>query len=342
MCRALCDLCTAQHGKICKKVHYQPALFFFFLQIDIFLRRLQMDHAAEMDGQKARKKASGFARSITLGDQQEQYQPVEVDRVSGPSVSGIEIPEAGATVTKGVFRPNEDGMIDLQEVVRVAQKYSDKKAYTKLLQKGLLSMLAMIFIQLLFISGLVYAVVVYTKDTQIISGELVGTSDHQVVQVASAYASTTNLSSGWDDTFFDELRFIKAQSESGTHLHLNVEGYMRHPARGVCGSTVVLLTHFGEIELDGETLTYVDAPGMNVFKRAGFTSVETKSGRRELQGIEEIILYLNAVKDWDFKCEPTQGVAHLYRVETRPLLKGGPTGLGGGGVGGSVACGWVG
>ena len=37
------------------------------------------------------------------------------------------------------------------------------------------------------------------------------------------------------------------------------------------------------------------------------------------------------------------GVCILCTHPTRPLLKGGPTGLGGGGwVGGSVACGWVG
>ena len=54
-------------------------------------------------------------------------------------------------------------------------------------------------------------------------------------------------------------------------------------------------------------LTYDSAPGTDVFERTGFTSVETNSGRRRLQGIEEVILYLNILKDWDFECQPEQG-----------------------------------
>ena len=110
--------------------------------------------------------------------------------------------------------------------------------------------MVLIVVQFLLIAGLVYGVVVFSKDVKLMGGELVGSTSNEVVQVASAYASSHNLSSGWDDSFFDELRFIKAHSASGSVLHINIDGYIRIPEKGVCGSTVLLITQIGEIELE--------------------------------------------------------------------------------------------
>ena len=150
--------------------------------------------------------------------------------------------------------------------------------------------------------------------------------DGSLVGAAQALGNSTKVSSAYDDEFFRELRYLSISGRDNAYLHLQVLGFVRLPARGKCGSTVLLYTMAGQVELDDTTITFDDETAAT-FADAGFSSTtlegddSNRRRSRRLLGLTDVLGFLNAVKSWDFKCDvsmelaPTSpGVASTYRA----------------------------
>ncbi|XRA98799.1 EF-hand domain-containing protein [Pycnococcus provasolii] len=252
-----------------------------------------------------------------------------------------------------VFDKDGDGSVNLNELLHASDLYRESKKRTKRLV--VLSSVLLLLMTLLIgvITGLTAVVVEESKETKVgeggeltskTTGKTLATKssefsveggnvpgamerkDGSLVGAAQALGNSTKVSSAYDDEFFRELRYLSISGKDNAYLHLQVLGFVRLPARGKCGSTVLLYTMAGQVELDDTTITFDDETAAT-FADAGFSSTtlegddSNRRRSRRLLGLTDVLGFLNAVKSWDFKCDvsmdlaPTSpGVASTYRA----------------------------
>ena len=261
----------------------------------------------------------------------------------------------GVRKSIAVFDSDGDGSVKMDELIRAADMYHASKQQSRRLLVVASVLLLVLCATVGIMAGLTAVIVEESKETTVNGkGELVNKdngktlatkssefsveggnlpgamerSDGTLVGAAQAYANATSISSGFEDGFFRELRYLSMTGRDGAYLHLQVLGFVRLPARGRCGSTVLLYTMAGQVELDDTTITF-DEETAATFADAGFSSAElegsvtttTRRRSRRLLGLTSILGFLNAVKDWDFECNDskrltptTPGVVTTYRA----------------------------
>ena len=117
-------------------------------------------------------------------------------------------------------------------------------------------------------------------------------SDEPITVTSVNSVQTASLSSNLPDDYLLELQYFRVTGPNGAKLVLQVHGTMRYKrAPSTYGTVVALLTHVGEITLDGSVIEFSDTVGA-VFTRAGFTL--TTNGRR-LLGLYELVAFFNSL-----------------------------------------------
>eukprot|EP00240_Pyramimonas_obovata_P000059 CAMPEP_0118924282 /NCGR_PEP_ID=MMETSP1169-20130426/2487_1 /TAXON_ID=36882 /ORGANISM="Pyramimonas obovata, Strain CCMP722" /LENGTH=1351 /DNA_ID=CAMNT_0006865379 /DNA_START=110 /DNA_END=4165 /DNA_ORIENTATION=+ len=236
-----------------------------------------------------------------------------------------QLPQSIALVL-GELDADGDGTIDLLELQGAVNAFKANKKNVKMLRKMLLGAILMMLIGTAAMVGLVYTVIVLTKEThtgadgimrvafcsddtlvrvgnaeQTFAGSTMVTNDGRTVGTRQAPLQPVGLSSTLPNAAFDELKVLKIEGENSAFLSLTVLGWIRIPPKaGIHGSrsTIKIITHPGHILVDGSTLEFEDLVG-EVFVEAGFA---LDSSARRLLGLYELIGLFNSI-EWGDELE---------------------------------------
>ena len=209
--------------------------------------------------------------------------------------------------TLKVFDVDGDGTVAPMELARGAELYLESKKMVKKLTRLALALLLLMGIMLAAITGLVFTVVELSKETRMEGGVMLdkttgmptasaGLSDASGVsktadnKTASAAVNSVpaSLNSALPDEAFDEMRYLRIENEHAK-LVLTITGWARFYEGD--GSTVLLMTHMGEVAITGTDLSF-DAVVSPVFEQAGF--VVDPTGRR-LASLYQLVGLFNNV-----------------------------------------------
>ena len=179
-----------------------------------------------------------------------------------------------------------DGFIDFNEVLKQSARLGEAKRQGRWWRNLVVVLFAVWAAQIATQIGTEFGVTFLTRQSLVSrrSGDtaVMTTTDGTTAVQVAIINSPQALSSALPNAAFSQLNVFQVNNtNTGSHVSLNVLGYARIQGTGQYGSVVHILTAAGTITLDGRSMSFADdvAP---VFSLAGFTVAASSSGRRRL------------------------------------------------------------
>lgn len=208
------------------------------------------------------------------------------------------------------------------------QDAAHEHRFSSLYKKLLIALAVILVVMLGGNAGLTAAVVYATKDTKVSGGVLRDESTGLPLKVASTDTSVAPdghmvnaatgkeltvgenkqkldqpLSSCLPDSVWNEIKYVEFTNAEGGYLHLLVQATVRKVVTSsLHGSTIIIYTAIGQIELDGLVVTFKETMA-GAFSQAGF---EVTSTRRRLQGAFDLMGLFNSVPAFENLCEDVE------------------------------------